>query len=67
MVLQSFVGHIRKKPGFYRAYPTLQSKYTETKTEQNELYISKGARTKSYHTDLDLTVDNLINSISNWT
>jgi len=52
---------------YFHSYPALQSKYTETKTEQNELYISKGARTKSYHTDLDLTVDNLIHNISNWT
>jgi hypothetical protein len=52
---------------YFHAHPGIQAKYSEIESEQNKLYISKGSRSKSYQTDLDLTVDNLIHSISNWT
>lgn len=51
---------------YFHAHPGLQAKYSEVKEEQNQLYISKGASSKSYRTDLDVTIDNLINGIGNW-
>ena len=51
---------------YFHSHPGLQARYSEDKTEQNQLYISKEASSKSYRKDLDLTVDKLINRISNW-
>jgi DNA-binding MarR family transcriptional regulator len=47
---------------YFHSHTGLQARYSEAKVEENQLYISKGAR----RTDLDLTIDNLISGISNW-
>ena len=51
---------------YFHSYPALQSKYTEDKVGQGQLFVSKGASSKSQRTGIDLTINNLINSISNW-
>lgn len=51
---------------YFHSHPGLQARFSEDKTEQSHLFISKGASSKSYRKDPDLTVDKLINSISNW-
>lgn len=51
---------------YFHAHPGLQARFSEDKTEQSQLFISKGTSSKSYRKNLDLTVDKLISSISNW-
>jgi DNA-binding MarR family transcriptional regulator len=51
---------------YFHAHPGLQARYSEDKTEENQLYVSKGASSKYPQTDLDLTVENLITNVSNW-
>ncbi len=51
---------------YFHTHPGLQARYSEAKTEQNQLFISKGASSKFHQKDLDLTVDNLISNIRNW-
>lgn len=50
---------------YFHSHPGLQARYSEVR-EQSHLFISKGASSKSYRKDSDLTADKLISGISNW-